>query len=74
MPCRRQCSTSFFSRRGLVWATNQRNLDTGRRILEKFLDVNTKLVACVRRRWIERFQPRVNTARSWAATKTSNIQ
>ena len=47
MPCRWQCSTSFFSRRGLVWATNQRSSDTGRRIREKFHDVNPKLLVCV---------------------------
>src|SRR6185436_4251272 len=28
MPCRWQYSTSFFSRRGLVWATNQSTSDT----------------------------------------------
>ena len=47
MPCRWQCSTSFFSRRGLVWATNQRSADTRRIIQEKFHDVNPKLRVCV---------------------------
>ena len=49
MPCRWQYSASFFSRRGLVWATNQHNADTGRRIREKFRDVNPKLLVCALR-------------------------
>jgi hypothetical protein len=43
MPCLRQYPASFFSLRGLVWATNQRNSDTPRIILEPALDVNLKL-------------------------------
>src|ERR1017187_6421776 len=34
MPCLRQYPASFFSLRGLVWATNQRNSDTRRIIRE----------------------------------------
>jgi hypothetical protein len=48
MLCRWQYSTSFFSRRGLVWATNQRNADTRRRIRKKFPDVNLKLLLCAK--------------------------
>src|SRR5436190_10842270 len=32
MPCRAQYSKTFFSLRGLVWATNQDNADTGQNL------------------------------------------
>jgi len=47
MCCRRQYSASFFSRRGLVWATNQGNSDTARRFQEKLPAVNPKLLLVV---------------------------